>query len=430
MSIVCGTDFSLDSAEAANTAAVFAKLGGQPLRLIHASVALIGDFETDPVQTPMWRQLKEEAERLRDQKIEVREQLVVGTPEEVLTEEARISGRLIVVGAHGQTAGPKWSFGASAARTAQLAQSPVLMVQSSEPFLSWGQGQPLKVLLGYDHSVPSQAAFRWVQELRRFGPCEVTVLNLYYPPAEYNRLGISHPTYLEGHPEIEKVLVRELREALGNPGDDVRLVAHPCLGEAAQELRQYAAKENFAVLVLGTHQRRGLRKLWFGSTSETLLTSAPTAVLCVPAPAQEAVRGHLPKLRRVLVPTDFSEIANHAVPYAFSLSGSGGEVTLLHVVEGPADKAISNRDSLVSRLRALVPHEAKELGIDTKIEVVASIDPTEAICQAAERLGADAVCICTRGRSGLGALLFGSITRGVMEQSRRPVLVVYPPKPT
>ena len=50
--------------------------------------------------------------------------------------------------------------------------------------------------------------------------------------------------------------------------------------------------------------------------------------------------------------------------------------------------------------------------------------PAMAICQAAERFGADLICMGSRGRSGLTKVLLGSVAQGVMAQSKRPVLVL------
>ena len=39
------------------------------------------------------------------------------------------------------------------------------------------------------------------------------------------------------------------------------------------------------------------------------------------------------KLSKVVVATDFSEIANAAIPYGYSIVEPGGEVHLIHIVE-------------------------------------------------------------------------------------------------
>jgi nucleotide-binding universal stress UspA family protein len=72
--------------------------------------------------------------------------------------------------------------------------------------------------------------------------------------------------------------------------------------------------------------------------------------------------------------------------------------------------------------------QGKERGIETKIEVVLDPDVAEAICQAAERLDVDLVLLGSQRRQGLFAEA-GSISKKVVAQSRRPVLVLSAPRP-
>jgi len=80
-----------------------------------------------------------------------------------------------------------------------------------------------------------------------------------------------------------------------------------------------------------------------------------------------------------------------------------------------------------ARLRALAPDEAEARGITTEIEVIDNPESAHAICAAAERFNADVVCIGSHTRPGLSAKVLGSVSLGVLQQCRRPVLVVSPP---
>jgi nucleotide-binding universal stress UspA family protein len=138
----------------------------------------------------------------------------------------------------------------------------------------------------------------------------------------------------------------------------------------------------------------------------------------------------LPEVKRVLVATDLSDSAGWAVTFAYALVGRhGGEVHLLHVVQSPrGEEERSAADAeLARRLRALAPAAAGREGIGTHVEI-ASGGVVAEICAAAERLGADVVCVGSRGESGFKALL-GSVVAGVLRECARPVLVVRPPRP-
>ena len=66
-------------------------------------------------------------------------------------------------------------------------------------------------------------------------------------------------------------------------------------------------------------------------------------------------------------------------------------------------------------------------GIMGEADIIESGDPARAIRQAADRFGADVICLGSHGRSGFSAAVMGSVAQAVMAQSQRPVLVVRPP---
>ena len=71
----------------------------------------------------------------------------------------------------------------------------------------------------------------------------------------------------------------------------------------------------------------------------------------------------------------------------------------------------------IAERRVLTPHEAEARGIASRW----------AICAAAERFGADNTCIDSHTRPGFTAKVLGSVALAVLQTSRRPVLVVWPP---
>jgi nucleotide-binding universal stress UspA family protein len=147
-----------------------------------------------------------------------------------------------------------------------------------------------------------------------------------------------------------------------------------------------------------------------------------------------APREDISAFRRVLVPTDFSKLGDKAIAFAYGAAQRGGEVSLVHVIppvggfkpdaEGPDGRHAKRKRDLAARLEALVPENAVARGIQSRVEVVEHQHPAAAICQAAERAGADLICIGSRGRSGIKKKLLGSVAEAVMKRSSQPVLVI------
>ena len=439
MKVVCGTDFSQHAAEAADVAAALAARLNEPLALIHVMEAtryeLLSKELFDNLRDRRQARLKQEAERLRKSGVKVEEELLTGSPSTVLADFAGGSkAGLIVVSSLGQIAPSRWLVGSVAERVAQTASMPTLVVRGAEAFKSWSKVRPLNILVGYDFSASSDAALQWVAALRKLGPCRITVAFVSWPPQERGRLGMGgHASPLENPPEVEKLLERDLRKrceaALGDAEVHIRVAA--AWGRPEPQLIELAREAQADLIVVGAHQRHGLERFW--SVSREILHDAPMSVACVPA-ARTADAGseRIPAFKRVLVPTDFSGLGNRAIPFAYSSLYRGGVVCLFHVLE-PRRSARKGRDANIrqieKQLRALIPSEAEARWIVTQVEVVEGDKPATAICQAAERFGADLICIGSHGRSGLSKAILGSVAQDVIARSHRPVLVVRPPPP-
>jgi nucleotide-binding universal stress UspA family protein len=121
---------------------------------------------------------------------------------------------------------------------------------------------------------------------------------------------------------------------------------------------------------------------------------------------------------RVLVATDLAPHGTGAIPHAFAPLQPGGTAWLFHVVINEEEKAAKSE-----QLRTLIPSDALEHGFKVQTEVVTDVDPVKAICDAAERLDVDLICIGSRAPcKRVNAL--GLTTLGVLTHSTRPVLVV------
>jgi nucleotide-binding universal stress UspA family protein len=215
------------------------------------------------------------------------------------------------------------------------------------------------------------------------------------------------------------------------------------LDPVSESLGWMADQEQYDLVVVGSRRRKGLSRFRHDPVSQGVLRVARSAVACVPLLPRAPSQIPLPRIARILAPTDFSEVGNHAIRHAYALLPRGGTVHLLRVVEEaslpnplyahykpgrrptPEERSAQEKD-LEAALRALVPDEAEARGIETRVEIVHGADPAEAIRVAGERLGVDAICMGTHGRSGLSALVAGSVARKVASAASRPLFLVRP----
>jgi nucleotide-binding universal stress UspA family protein len=441
MSILCGTDLSESSSRALTAAAHLAKRMQVPLHLMHSieSSADPGDALLADMRPALDRRLEHKAACLRELGAQVSVHVKVGAPDESLLELAReLNAQLIVVGALGHRPPGRWQLGSHADRLAQCTHIPVLVVRDSTLFDAWGERQhALRIMVGADLSRSTEAAAGFIETLRRCGPCDVTAVHLYWPPQQFQRLGLGGVrSYVEPDPEVTRTLVRELEERMSaaGSGSALKIRAEPHLGRVGDRLAALAGEENADLVIVGTHDRNAVGRVWESSVSREVLHCAKTSVLCVPLPETSGPPAEIARLRSVLVATDFSRLGNSAVPLAYSLLSSGGTLHIVHVIAPSHTGPIAQDDifpstvneqqqGLGERLRRLVPSNTG--GIDCQVHVLESYEPAQAICQAAERLGVDALCLGTRGRSGLTRAVLGSVAQTVLTHCDRPVMLAH-----
>lgn len=152
------------------------------------------------------------------------------------------------------------------------------------------------------------------------------------------------------------------------------------------------------------------------------------------------MNGKITPIRRLLVPHDFSDTAQHAMDLGLELARKlGASVTVMHVYElpsygfpdGPAMTAdMAGRIEHVAR-RALegVAGRARDAGVDVQSVLRQGLAWTE-IVAVAEETKADMIVMGTHGRRGFTRMLLGSVAERVVRAAPCPVLTVRGPTET
>ncbi len=141
--------------------------------------------------------------------------------------------------------------------------------------------------------------------------------------------------------------------------------------------------------------------------------------------------------KRMLVPTDGSDLSNRAVRAAVEYAkDTGAEVvglSVAHVLPYESFTMISRREdfTLLSasiRQRAkdyahVIEETAANAGVACQAYTVSDQSPWRAIIEAVSRYSCDSIFMASHGRSGLNRILLGSQTLKVLTHADVPVIV-------
>jgi len=140
--------------------------------------------------------------------------------------------------------------------------------------------------------------------------------------------------------------------------------------------------------------------------------------------------------RKILVPTDGSACAQHAVHEAVELAVAlGAEITFLYALENPlttgtaSPEALPYSAQLWDDLKAMADEAltaatavAEAAGVASTVLRVDNRAPVAAILEAEG--DHDLVLMGTHGRRGFNRWMFGSVAEGALRRAKRPFLLI------
>ncbi len=133
-------------------------------------------------------------------------------------------------------------------------------------------------------------------------------------------------------------------------------------------------------------------------------------------------------IKKILAPTDFSDISAKGVRYACQLAKEvGAEVIVINIVTLDESNLVNKRELeqhkqlLDEFLRDKVGDPASGLNIR---KVVEPGQPDATVVHWADNESVDLMVMSSHGRSGLSRVLMGSVTEQILRRSPCPVLVV------
>jgi universal stress protein A len=144
-------------------------------------------------------------------------------------------------------------------------------------------------------------------------------------------------------------------------------------------------------------------------------------------------KGSAAKIKKILVPTDFSPESEKSLDYAVMTAKKfGAKILLFHAIEPfpytttDAFMVVDNSEALKNIAETLIKNSTallKKKGIQVKPSLSVG-SPAREIVMKAETEKADMIIMGTHGRTGVEHVLLGSVAEKVIRLAKCPVLTV------
>ena len=227
--------------------------------------------------------------------IKVRGELAMGYPaDEILRYADENAVDLILMASHGRSGIKRWVMGSVADKVLRASKVPVWLVRAGIPDqVPYDQWPTRTIIVPMDGSESDESVLPHVEVLAKqrgtepldvalLRVCDIPVTPSYYSP-ELSGVPLNWGEYMEQEmarsKQVAKEYLAEVAKRLKDIGISVQ--SEVTVGKAADEIVNYANKNPFNIIVMTTQGRSGLRRLVYGSVTESVLLGVSSPILLV-----------------------------------------------------------------------------------------------------------------------------------------------------
>lgn len=293
-----------------------------------------------------------------------------------------------------------------------------------------------QILVPLDGSAFAEAALPLALEISRRTGADLHLATVLEPVTSFAYEGWEDAAVDWSRQYLDNVLDRIEGQAGGS-------VDHSVLhGHTVDMLQKEAEQHDADLVVMASHGRGALSRLWLGSVADGFVRQTHLPVLLV-RPEEDAAppEDFSHSFQTLLVPLDGSALSESALEHATEfgeLFDSAYHIT--RVVSYPIDIASPylphtaqlNQQVLQGAKKAAADYlevragEMRAQGLRVETSVVVDAQPGQGVIEQAEAAGADMVAMATHGRRGLQRLVLGSTADKVLRGIHVPLLLHRP----
>jgi nucleotide-binding universal stress UspA family protein len=280
------------------------------------------------------------------------------------------------------------------------------------------------IVVGYDGSEFSRAALmESANRIRKHGGKLILLNAVFFDEEEFGNA----PEQLEKRMASAQNVCSQAKDMVQKEfGIEIESYVHE--GEPPEVIAKTAQEKNADLIAMGTHGRRGIKRLIMGSVTSGVIGNSSCDVLVVKKPCTKCTG----EFNSILLPFDGSEHSKKALSHASALSkDDGSEITALYVIPRYEEmlgfmKTDSIKKSLYHEAERII--ELAKQGVSHNgITLATAIEEGHAadkIVETANRMKNDLIVIGSYGWRGVNKALLGSTTERVIMNASCPILVV------
>ncbi|HEX9565768.1 MAG TPA: universal stress protein [Gemmatimonadaceae bacterium] len=306
-----------------------------------------------------------------------------------------------------------------------------------------------KILVPLDGSAFAEQAVETARAIAHRAGAGIEFLSVHQPDVPASRLSgaPSRDTRLdvELHNSIQTYIQRIERAERARSTFEVNGVLRE--GPVADSIVAQAVEGSADLIVMTTHGRSGLGRLWLGSVADRVIRSSTVPVLLVRL-GETPVAGAVP-LRTVVVGAAGNDEDDRVVTASVDVTELAGvEYTLVHVLTPPpriaaVDPAVgpppdemaglpanvdTDRVNAAERYLEWMAGPLRARGATARTRLVKAASTPQALVDVAREVQADLVVVGTAARSPIARFFLGSTADKVVRTAPCSVLVCPPPR--
>lgn len=271
------------------------------------------------------------------------------------------------------------------------------------------------ILVPTDLSEFGHIALRWGMRFRSLFDARITLLHVVdvYPPVA--AFDVPPPNFVEQIVDIQAHYRDALKRHIAERGIDESAVDISVVeGPPAAMIPVVAHDIGADLLIMGTHGRRGWRRILLGSVTESVVHDIDRPLLTVRETSL------VPAIVKIACPVNFTHVARCALELAVVISQKfNAQLVLIHVAEPPGEPLV---EPLPEIFESWVDPIVRQRLQYTK--VIRQGRAAEEVLRAVEEEKADLVVLGAEHKRFRDATVIGTTTARVLRFADSPVLTV------